>query len=57
MKYHALFFILKKQQNLKLSSAVKIGGTLRVNFIDIGVNDLLFSSLPLIQFPLYYLVH
>ena len=29
MKYHALFVIFEKQQNLKLSSAAKIGGALR----------------------------
>ena len=30
MKYHALFVILKKRQDLKLSSAANIGGALWV---------------------------
>ena len=30
MKYHALLLFLKKQQNLKLSSAANIGGALWV---------------------------
>ena len=30
MKYHSIFVILKKRQNLKLSSAAILGGALRV---------------------------
>ena len=35
MKYHALFVIFEKQQNLKLSSAANVGGALRVKSISI----------------------
>ena len=34
MKYHALFAIFEKWQNLKLSSAEIIGGALRVKYLN-----------------------